>query len=185
MEALLLTCSLTDKFIPTVWKQMGPFTWRFPLTNRGRSTALMPGRAQGSGCLDLRSSSAPLSAPTLLHLLSLVGNWRQTWVGESRAPWQEARKGEDGTSMPSPAWILWTVPQGLMTRQRTAGLWSAQVPTETRRALLWMLKYSRGYCGPIMVAQWTQWQSCPELTLNPVLLRWQYYCMYSQHAFLN
>lgn len=96
VEALLLTCSLTDKFIPTVWKQMGPFIWRFPLTNRGRSTALMPGRAQGSGCLDLRSSSAPLSAPTLLHLLSLVGNWRQTCVGELRAPWQEARSERMG-----------------------------------------------------------------------------------------
>lgn len=96
VEALLFTCSLTDKFIPTVWKQMGPFIWRLPLTNRGRSTALMPGRAQGSGCLDLRSSSAPLSAPTLLHLLSLVGNWRQTWVGELRAPWQEARRERMG-----------------------------------------------------------------------------------------
>lgn len=46
------------------------------------------------------------------------------------------QEGEEGTPMPSPAWILWTVPQGLMTRQRTAGLWSAQMPTETRRARL-------------------------------------------------
>lgn len=63
---------------------------------RGRSTALMPARAQGSGCLDLRSSSAPLSAPTLLHLLSLEGNWRQTRVGELRAPWQGANGARMG-----------------------------------------------------------------------------------------
>lgn len=102
---------------------------------RGRSTALMPGRARGNGCLDLRSSSAPLSAPTLLHLLSLEGNWRQTRVGE-KGTMAGGQECEDGTSMPSPAWILWTGPQGLMTRQRTAAQWSAQMPTETCRDLL-------------------------------------------------
>lgn len=74
---------------------MSPFIWRLPLTNRGRSTALMPGRAQGSGCLDLRSSSAPLSAPTLLHLLSLVGNWRRSRVGGVEGTLAGGRERED------------------------------------------------------------------------------------------
>lgn len=29
------------------------------------------------------------------------------------------QEGEDGTAMPSPAWILWTVPQGLMTSENS------------------------------------------------------------------
>lgn len=144
---------------------MSPFIWRFPLTNRGRSTALMPGRAQGSGCLDLRSSSAPLSAPTLLHLLSLVGNWRQTRVGGVEGTLAGGQECKDGTLMPSPARILWTVPQGALTRQRTAGLWSAQMPTETRHARLSIPKYSSRYCRLIMVATvtelpWTRFKFC-------------------------
>lgn len=55
-----------------------------------------------------------------LHPLSLTGNRRQARGGNlgQLGPGPELRAGEGGTQVPVPGWILWTLPEGLMGRQR-------------------------------------------------------------------
>lgn len=141
---------------------------------RGRSTALMPARARGSGCLDLRSSSAPLSAPTLLHLLSLEGNWRRTRVGELRAPWQGASSARMGHRC---IHLHGSSGQSHRADDQTENSSTVEDIDAHRdiTAQLWIPKYSSHYCHLIMVAWWIQQQSCPELTLYAVfiLFLWQ------------
>lgn len=119
--ALLLlrpSCSPAGQIHPCCLRTNKPIHGRIPQTNWGGNTNVGEGSGEwvsGSAILFHAQHSQPLSQSPRFHRL-VTG---EQLGGGAEDMLEQGQEWEDETQVMAPGWIRWTLPKGLMTRQRT------------------------------------------------------------------